>query len=72
MAAIFWSHANSYVGDYSIVRRTPHKEFTEGYHYHDFYEAQFYFNNDRKQRTSLWAPSCWETRCTSPRTGMSS
>ena len=46
MAAIFWSHANSYVGDYSIVRRTPHKEFTEGYHYHDFYEAQFYFNND--------------------------
>ncbi len=45
MAAIFWSHANSYVGDYSIVKRTPHKEFIEGYHYHDFYEAQFYFSD---------------------------
>lgn len=46
MPARFISHANTYQGDYHIIRRTPSKEFTNSLHYHDFYEAQFYFCKD--------------------------
>lgn len=47
MSASFISHANTYQGDYHIIKRTPGREFTNSLHYHDFYEAQFYFCKDQ-------------------------
>ncbi|MCB7067836.1 AraC family transcriptional regulator [Enterocloster citroniae] len=45
MASIFESHSNTYDGEYFIIKRIPEREFLGTYHYHDFYEAQFYFSD---------------------------
>lgn len=46
MESVFWSHANSYEGEYFIIKRYPRHEFSEGYHYHDYYESQIYYCED--------------------------
>lgn len=46
MAPLFISHANSFDGEYSIIKRSPKKEFLEGFHYHDFYEIQIYHSQN--------------------------
>ena len=46
MEAKFLSRSSIYKGDYDCLFRTPQNEMKTELHYHDFYEAQFYFNND--------------------------
>lgn len=53
MESVFWSHANSYEGEYFIVKRYPNQEFSEGYHYHDFYEVQIYFCDDELDEIAI-------------------
>ncbi len=42
MEPIFLSRASIYHGDYDMILRNPDCEFEADFHYHDFYEVQFY------------------------------
>lgn len=45
MDAKFLSRDFLYTGEYQGVMRNPNYEIDQGFHYHDFYEVQFYFSD---------------------------
>ena len=45
MNSIFLSHADVYNGDYNCDKWYNNNEFNHGFHYHDFFEVQFYTSN---------------------------
>lgn len=42
MDAVYLSHKEAYMGNYTLVKRNPNSEVSDKAHYHDFYEVQFY------------------------------
>ena len=50
MKPVFLTHTNIYKGDFSMIMRTPKTESRDGYHYHDFYDAHFFYCPEDAQR----------------------
>ncbi|MDO5765945.1 MAG: AraC family transcriptional regulator [Elusimicrobiales bacterium] len=45
MNGVFLPHRDVYKGDFSGIARNPSCEFDAAYHFHDFYEIQFYLTD---------------------------